>query len=566
MKFIIIFITLFIIYFWVKEQIKEKKITNSINENILKKKKIHKQEVASRITIKEMYSYFHFFAFSKSLNMAVVQAFKDVDILRTIYTYDSFPVVSSGLFSPYLYKEKRIESTMKSRGNGILEVEYNGGVINLEEELHTINPFLKMIELKIYDGNKDLNSIYSILFFVEGVGEKIHHYVITNEIDANKKKVLSIDSEGYSLLIKSINNDEFNIRKVIDEIASTFSVKKDVDIPIASKVGITNIDWWHDLEDDLKKRLNFFVNIPSHNFDEFDKKGLSWDKKIINFIDINGVVEVPCEDKVDEMLKLESLDLSNLNIENLKFLNCFNHLKWLNLDNNRIIDISPLVSLKNLKTLLLKNNENMNFALLKKIQCLEFLVLGKNNIQNIDFLSELINLKYLSLNENNIEDITPLKNLINLNSLSINDNSIQNIDFLSELINLEYLSLSENNIEDIAPLKNLINLECLVLDDNKIQDIFILKKLTNLITIRISQNQLKDIDAFSELTNLESMSFKDNQVRDIMPLKNLKKIEYLSLCDNPISLDDKQRLSHLLPKWEYKIDITDILETFYKIK
>jgi hypothetical protein len=235
MKFIIIFITLFIIYFWVKEQIKEKKITNSINENILKKKKIHKQEVASRITIKEMYSYFHFFAFSKSLNMAVVQAFKDVDILRTIYTYDSFPVVSSGLFSPYLYKEKRIESTMKSRGNGILEVEYNGGVINLEEELHTINPFLKMIELKIYDGNKDLNSIYSILFFVEGIGEKIHQYVITNEIDANKKKVLSIDSEGYSLLIKTIKNDEFNIRNVINEIASEYSTDVPVGLPLENE-------------------------------------------------------------------------------------------------------------------------------------------------------------------------------------------------------------------------------------------------------------------------------------------------------------------------------------------
>lgn len=517
MKFTIIFITLFIIYFWVKEQIKEKKITNSINDNALKKKKIHKQEVTSRITIKEMYGYFHFFAFSKSLNMAVVQAFKDVDILKTIYTYDSFPVVSSGLFSPYLYKEKRIESTMTSKGNGMVEIQYNEGVIDLEEKLFNINSDLKMIQLKIYDANKDLNSIYSILFFVEGVGEKIHHYVITNEIDANRKKVLSIDSEGYSLLIKTIKNDEFNIRKVIDEIASTFSVKKDVEIPIASKLSTTNIDWWNDLEDDLKKRLNFFVNIPGHNF---DKKGLSCDEEIINFIDINGVVEVPCEDKIDEMLKLERLDLSNLNLENLKFLNCFTYLEWLNLDGNRIKDIGPLVSLKNLKALLLRNNENLNFELLKKIQCLEFLVLDKNNIKNIDFLSELIN--------------------------------------------LEYLSLSENNIEDITPLKKLINLEYILLDDNKIQDVFILKKLTNLITIQISQNQLKDIDAFSELTNLESLSFMDNQVRDIMPLKKLKKIENLYLYGNPIFIGEKQRLSHLLPKWEYEIDITDILTPFIK--
>ena len=363
MKFTIIFIILFIIYFWVKEQIKEKKITNSINENAIKKKKIHKQEVASRITTKEMYSYFHFFAFSKSLNMAVVQAFKDVDILKTIYSDDSFPAVSSGLFSPYLYKEKRIESTMTSKGDGMVEIQYNGGVINLEEKLYTINSDLKMIQLKIYDGNKDLNSIYSILFFVEGIGEKIHHYVITNEVDANKKKVLSIDSEGYSLLIKTIKNDEFNIKKVIDEIASTFSVKKDVDIPIASNEGVLNIDWWNDLEDDLKKRLNFFVNIPSNNFTEFEKKGLSWDEEIINFIDINGVVEAPCEDKIDEMLNLQILDLSNLNLENLKFLNYFNQLEWLNLEYNKIIDISPLVSLKNLKTLLLRNNESKIFII-----------------------------------------------------------------------------------------------------------------------------------------------------------------------------------------------------------
>ena len=520
MKFIIIFITFFIIYFWVKEQIKEKKITNSINENALKKKKIHKQEVASRINIKEMYSYFHFFAFSKSLNMAVVQAFKDVDILKTIYTYDSFPAVSSGLFSPYLHKEKRIESTMISRGNGMVEVQYNGGVIDLEEKLYTINSDLKMIQLKIYDGNKGLNSIYLILFFVEGIGEKIHHYVITNEIDAKKKKVFSIDSEGYSLLIKSINNDEFNIRNVIDEIASTFSVNKDVDIPIASNEGITHVDWWNDLEDDLKKRLNFFVNIPSHNFDEFEMRGLHLEKNIINFIDVNGVVEVPCRGKIDELVKIKDLNLSNLNIENLKFLNCFTHLEWLNLDNNKIVDITPLISLKNLKTLLLKNNENMNFEILKKMQCLNFLRLDKNNIQNIDFLSELINLEYLSLNENNIKDITPLKNLINLNDLSISD--------------------------------------------NKIQDVFILKKLTNLTRINISRNQLKHIDAFSGLTNLESLSFMDNQVENVMPLENLKKLESLALYGNPISLNDKKKLSNLLPKWEYEIDITDILSPFIK--
>ncbi|MBE7690075.1 leucine-rich repeat domain-containing protein [Tenacibaculum piscium] len=505
MKFTIIIILFIVIYFLIKEKTKEKKLVKSIDKNQLKEKIT---DTSKEILLKDIYNYFYFFSFSKGLNEAIVKAFKDVDLLKTIYFHHSFPIVTSGFFSTYLIEKKGVKSTMTIKDNGITQIRYNGGLINLEEKLYLINDDLKMIRLKIHEEDVNFNSIYSILFFIKGIGEKIDHYVITNEKTKNEKKLYSIDSEGYSFLVESIKNDDFYIRKVIDKIISKQETNKAIDS------SLDTIDWWNSLGNDLKKRLNFFVKIPNHNFSKLDMRSLKYEEYILDFIEVDGSIEVPSKDKFNEILNLKELNLFKLNIVDLNFLKHFNNIKRLVLDNNKITDIKPLKNIKSLIFLSLSNSKVVNFEVLKNLRNLENLYLNENKIKDINFIEELKNLKTLSLDRNQIKDIS----------------------ILSELKNLENLYLNKNQIKDISSLKYLIHLE----------------------SLNLSNNQIEDISILSELNNLESLSFMDNQVENIMSLKNLKQLEDLSLYGNPIDLNQKRILSQLLPNWEYKIDISDM--------
>ena len=81
-------------------------------------------------------------------------------------------------------------------------------------------------------------------------------------------------------------------------------------------------------------------------------------------------------------------------------------LERLDLRNNHITDISPLKALVNLEVLVLKDNQ----------------------ITDISPLKELVNLRDLHLNGNQITDITPLKRLVKLKKLNLRANPIYNKD------------------------------------------------------------------------------------------------------------------------------------------
>ena len=143
----------------------------------------------------------------------------------------------------------------------------------------------------------------------------------------------------------------------------------------------------------------------------------------------------------DELDKISSLDVSMYAIQNLKGIEFFTNLKYLN------------ASVNNLKELDLRENAKLRTLDLSNSQLLHSLYLP-NSIENLylDFNSDLRNLDISNLTELKIlsaEDVpfkqVQLENLTQLILLNLYNTGLTKID-VSKNINLEYLNVASNNL------------------------------------------------------------------------------------------------------------------------
>lgn len=197
-------------------------------------------------------------------------------------------------------------------------------------------------------------------------------------------------------------------------------------------------------------------------------------------------IEVRCIEPVTKLPNLERLRLLALaNLIDISPIARVPGLKSLTFsesvnDVENIIDYIPLFNLTNLETLHLSNVNIQNYSFLTDFHNLREMSLFLVEIEDIGFISKLQNLERLSLTNNSIVDISPISNLANLAYLNLSNNLIYNIEPLADLVNLSELDISRNNITDISALENLTNLTLLNFDSHKIDDITPLLELPNL--------------------------------------------------------------------------------------
>lgn len=142
--------------------------------------------------------------------------------------------------------------------------------------------------------------------------------------------------------------------------------------------------------------------------------------------------------------QIESLDLSNCNIEGLSLITSFPNLKELYLDGNGISDL----------------------MVLKDLYRLERLSLANNNITVTLPLYNLTNLQYLDLSSNLLEDVKGLANLQSLRTLNLSKNNLITLDGLYNLENLEAVDLSYNFIYSVNALNHSKVKELNILNTN----------------------------------------------------------------------------------------------------
>ena len=172
--------------------------------------------------------------------------------------------------------------------------------------------------------------------------------------------------------------------------------------------------------------------------------------------------------------------------------------------NKFLIDLGDIISLSASNI----NLEDMSF--LDNVSKIENLYLNNCNIKDITFLSDITTLKMLSLRDNEITDITSLAGLTDLMYLDLSGNYITNLVSVGSLTNLKQLLLNNNNITDIYPLWNLNNLEYLHISYNNISDI------QSVVDFMNSKPNTKVY--FEELTSSytdENNSISDNNLNSI---------------------------------------------------
>lgn len=180
-----------------------------------------------------------------------------------------------------------------------------------------------------------------------------------------------------------------------------------------------------------------------------------------------------------------------------------NNIIALNLSDLQISDLKPLANLKYLQSLFL----------------------DRNIIDDLSFLKDLINLKYLSLNGNSISNVHSLSGLINLEILHLRENKISSISSLNKLKKIKNLNISDNNISDISLTKCFKDIKVLSANNNIIADVFCLSNLIKLERLYLSNNKITDISSLKKLKYLQEFMFSKNLIFDLSPIINLLKNE-----------------------------------------
>ena len=175
----------------------------------------------------------------------------------------------------------------------------------------------------------------------------------------------------------------------------------------------------------------------------------------------------------------------------IKDLQYFKDLEWLDIDNNNLTDLSVLSSLTNLKHVYFQGN----------------------NVSSLDFAKGLTKLEEINCYGNNISDLTPISSLTNLTEFWGGNNPITNIEPLRNLTNMEYLSLKNTSFGgDISPLS----------------------RMKELVQIDLYNCGVTDISPLSGCTWLTSIDFSKNNIYDISPLEDCYEIWKLIMTDNYI--------------------------------
>jgi internalin A len=265
---------------------------------------------------------------------------------------------------------------------------------------------------------------------------------------------------------------------------------------------------------------------------------------------------------IEYIFQSDSLNISNIDVDDIEFVVNFKNLKHLDVSDNKISGIPQDLYISNLETI---DFSNTNISLTKIIEFKYNFKRGEF-IYNFDTISSTIifdkfpekisvtsqhfnwwyDLTYewkilLEKNANiyieDLDDISlqELLQIINLEILIISDENVDDISPVAELKNLVIFDCSKNYIYNISPVFNLEKLGVLICNNNEIIDINGIKNLINLEVLIISKNQISKMEEFSNLSLIEYMDISENQITEINFTKALQHLEFLNIAYNPIS-------------------------------
>ena len=280
------------------------------------------------------------------------------------------------------------------------------------------------------------------------------------------------------------------------------------------------------------------VSPRSHRvFQELLGGDVDWNDKILEVICVQS--EKACVD---------SLDLAETRISDLRPLASLAALKRLDLRGTQVSDLEPLANLKRLEWLDLWRTQVSDLRPLASLTALKRLDLRGTQVSDLEPLANLKRLKSLDLWGAEISDLGPLANLKRLESLNLWSTQVSDLEPLANLKGLKSLDLRGTQVSDLGPLANLKRLESLDLRGTQVSDLGLLANLKGLKSLDLRGTQVSDLGLLANLKGLKSLDLRGTQVSDLGPLANLTALESLDVQDTWVTSRVVNKLRAALPE------------------
>jgi Leucine-rich repeat (LRR) protein len=283
---------------------------------------------------------------------------------------------------------------------------------------------------------------------------------------------------------------------------------------------------------------NSYTAIPDPNFEQF---------LITEEIDTNTTIDGKV--LTVDIDKIENLDLTGLNIADLRGIEGFTALKTLNITNNQNLsnfDLTHNVALTRLEGN--SYNDNINALDLSKNVLLTDLILNEyHNIENLDVSKNVLltNLDLQYLYELKSIDVS---NNVLLTNFRLNDSSdIETLDVSNNIelthLDLEYLNslksidVSNNVLLINFRLKNSSNFETLDVSNNMKITHLELQNLDRLETIDVSNNVLLTNLALQGIDGIETLDVSNNVLLTNLNLSHTSNLKAIDVSENALLTD-----------------------------
>ncbi len=427
-----------------------------------------------------------------------------------------------------------------------------GTIIDLEEE-----KFIETIE-KIKIDNLNIDGEFNTDYIIVNEGETVQ--IAYEDISPLMKAIMNPNSKLYNenMSFYFYNYNEYpievdNENKVISITGDGFG-EKNYSMSIQNTFGqaivegYINLRWRNIVKGDSTKEIEIpDINLKNTLLEKYD---IDEDNRITEH----------------DMINLESIDIKNKNVQNIKGLEYATNMKYLDLSNNQIVDLSPLSKLTELKYVYLTNNKVKDISTIKDFLSRDFdyeenyfeMHLTGNEIQDLTGLDE-IDFRRVDLSRNYIDfsegstNRQVVENGIrkHMHEEYISDPYIH--EYMTEeeyvqykldwikgyYVKQKYGTPAERNdvLELEEALKNrLIELGLDTNNDSKLTKGELNDFGSNIYSeLDLSNLGITNIDNLKYLSQIWTLDLSGNNITDISPLKECKMIRKLNLNNNNIS-------------------------------
>lgn len=291
-----------------------------------------------------------------------------------------------------------------------------------------------------------------------------------------------------------------------------------------------------------------------------------------------GISAIPTKEELAGISKIDSINVSDRNITDLRALQKLPKLKILIAQKTAISDLSPLAGLKELTQLNIAKTAVKDLSPIARLPKLKVLFADQSKIENAELNSFPV-LEKLYANETSINDAIAerfleknpkciliyksdrlkewwnnlpeswrevfisqegmtqnasteqLHHLIEQTKLDGKDAAVNNLSSLNEFIRVRELSLSGTTLTSILPIESLRWLKTLHITSSPLMNIESINFFTNLEDLDISNTPIADIYPIWQLSKLKKLNCAGTQIKRLEALTKLDKLEYFD-CSN----------------------------------